>query len=185
MLEMEAYDISYMQKNNKTLISIIRDSIGTSKWAERSQINWECGDYIYSTRESSIDYAFNAIDAVIFHLKNNLSVYKENESFGKPWTWPVGDSRHAEILTNENYYKPGAIEQLEQRLTQIRKRLEGDITPGEAIDLILENWDYLWNYNTTYEAVEACVLLADHIADNKIIRRRLRDFSKNFKKNEK
>lgn len=183
MIHVMAYTPGYMKKDNLEFVKCVRDVIGGSEWITPAQDSkHEAGDYALGNREYHLDYVFNVFDNILWQIKNNIEFINSTPIIEgtdyKPWTLTAQDKRYKEVLSDQSNYTNEGIQQLEYRIRMIRKELEGEISPGRAMELIISNWDYLWQFKTTYEGIEYCLLLSRHLTEKPAIRRQLRHFAK-------
>ncbi len=183
MLHIMAYTPGYMKKENLEFVKCVRDAIGSSDWITPAQdAKHEAGDYELGNRKYHLDNVFDIFDHIIWHIRNNIDFIENNKHFDgteyRPWTLPCQDKRYKEVLSNQLNYTDEAIHSFEYRIMMIRKEFEGDISPGRAMELIISNWDYLWQFSSAYEGIEYCLLLSRNLSENPAIRKQLRRFAK-------
>lgn len=178
MTELMAYSEGYMKKENIDFLQVVRDAIGSSDWTDEDVYK---GDYQLGNREYHLDNVFDIFYIIADEIKRHKELaetpmFKEQDK--KPWDIPASDNRRKELLRDASIYSEAAIESFLQKEKNIRAELSKGVTPGRAIDLIIENWDYLWNYSSTYEAIEYCIVLTRRLTDKPMIRKKLRQFTK-------
>lgn len=178
MTELMAYSEGYMKKENIEFLQVVRDAIGSSGWTDEDVYK---GDYHVGNREFQLDQIFDIFHIITDEINRNIELAETplfKEQGKKPWEIPASDNRRKELLRNASIYSEAAIESLLQKEKVIRAELDSGVTPGRALDLIIENWEYLWNYTSTYEAVEYCIVLSRQLTDKPLIRKKLRQFTK-------
>lgn len=178
MTELMAYSDGYIKKENIEFLQVVRDAIGSSGWTDEDVYK---GDYHVGNREFQLDQIFDIFHIIADEIKRNIELAETplfKEQGKKPWEIPASDNRRKELLRNASIYSEAAIESFLHKEKSIKAELSKGITPGQAIDLIIENWEYLWNYTSTYEAVEYCIVLSRQLTDKPMIRKKLRQFTK-------
>lgn len=178
MTELMAYSEGYIKKENIEFLQLVRDAIGSSNWTEEDVYK---GDYSLVNREYHLDNIFDIFHIIADEIKRNIELAETplfKEQGKKPWEIPASDNRRKDILKDASNYSEAAIESLLQKEKVIRAELDSGVTPGRAIDLIIENWEYLWNYTSTYEAIEYCIVLSRQLTEKPLIRKKLRTFAK-------
>lgn len=181
VLNLMAYNEQYMNPNNVKFIQIIRDSLINSSWNDNEKNNYS--DYRISNKESYVDslsYIIRAYVQELEHRKNFVHSSPLLNGELEPWDMPVNDKRYVKILTNKDNYTDENIAHLKFIANNFEAGLKAANSPKEVVALIISNWDYLWNFSSTYEAVEYCVVLSNKVIDNALIKRNIRDFFKNF-----
>lgn len=183
ILDTMAYTQKYKMKDNINFIKIVREIVGSADWFE-SNDNYT--DYRLSNRETRLDNIadiFAVIVREIEHRKKmvNEPVFKDLN----PWDIEVQDERYRDILNDETYYTDVKIEELKIKEAKLRKSFNDNITPGKALDLIIEYWDYFWNFTNVYEAVEYCVTLTEKLTDKPLLRKKMRTFFLNLNSQQK
>ena len=93
------------------------------------------------------------------------------------YKFPVQDTRYTAVLKNPENYDEAVIDNFKQKEKNLRDALkDSHITPARVLDLIIENWEYMWNFSTVYEAVQYCVTLSSTLQDKPQIRKNMRNF---------
>lgn len=175
--EIQAYNEQYIKKGNVKFVKIVRTAIGSSEWIPRGEYR---GDYHVDNRIHHVDNLAEIFNVIARELEARVKVLEQpifKHSDIKPWTLEVQDNRYEEILTNEANYSPAIIEQFKHKANYFLSAIEENTYPGQILDLIIANWDYFWNFTSTYEAVEYCIALSAKVTDKPLIRKSLREFS--------
>ncbi len=181
MVQTMAYSPSYMSETNIEFVKVVRSAIGNSDWIEsEKEETYHPGDYRLNSRKRYIDGVFDIYQNIIRGINDNIEILEnspilKNNGY-EPWTLPVGDDRYKKILTESSNYTEEAIGKFQYQYDTIEKELATNITPGQALDLIMANWNYLWQFSVTYEAIEYCIVLSNTLTDNPLIRKQLRNF---------
>ena len=178
MTEIMAYNEGYIKKENIEFLQVVRDAIGSSDWTDKDVYK---GDYHVGNREFQLDQIFDIFHIITDEINRNINLAETpifNEQGTKPWEIPASDNRRKELLSDTSIYSEAAIESFLHKEKSIKAELNSGVTPGRAIDLITENWTYLWNYTSTYEAIEYCIVLSRQLTDKPMIRKKLRQFTK-------
>lgn len=177
VLETMAYSEGHMVKDNVEFMKIVRDCIGSSDWCE-NDANYT--DFRIDNRWRFVDTLADIFCILADELERRKSFVGTALIMRdvKPWDTsllPVTDKRREAFLTDEANYENDAVEAFRFRGQSLKKTFEDNVTPGRVIDLIIENWDFFWNYSCTYEATEYCVTLSN-ISDRPLFRKRMRKF---------
>lgn len=178
MTEIMAYSEGYMKKENIEFLQVVRDSIGLSDWTDKDVYK---GDYHVGNREFHLDQIFDIFYTITDEIKRHKELVETpvlKQQGKEPWEIPTSDNRLKDILKDASNYSEAAIESFLQKEKIIKAELNSGVTPGRAIELIIENWEYLWNYTSTYEAIEYCIVLSRQLTDKPMIRKKLRTFAK-------
>lgn len=182
MTTIQAYNKAYQTTENKSFINAVRMAIGTSDWDQNPE---NPGDYREDKRKYFIDILTEIPEKITRDLKERKQIAQEEfyaQAEIKPWELNIGDERYAEILGNEENYSDKNIAAYELDEKNFKRELEAAKKPGQILDVIEKYWDYLWKFQCSYEAVEFCIALSENITDNTIIRKKLRNFTKDFSK---
>lgn len=174
VLDVMAYTPMHMKKDNVEFIKVVREAVGAAEWFDPSD-NYT--DYRLNNRETRVDNIADILGVIVRELEHRSAMVKE-PIFGsmKPWEIPVQDDRYSEILKNEANYDEVKIAEFKMKEERLRSSFTDDITPGEALDLIIEYWEFIWNFSHVYEAVEYCVTLTEKLNDKPMIRKKMRAF---------
>lgn len=174
VLDVMAYTPKYMKKDNVEFIRVVREALGAAEWFDPED-NYT--DYRLNNRETRVDNIADILGVIVRELEHRLAMVKEPIfSSMKPWEIPVQDDRYSEILKNEANYDEVKIAEFKMKEERLRSSFTDDITPGKALDLIIEYWEYMWNFSHVYEAVEYCVTLTEKLNDKPMIRKKMRAF---------
>lgn len=174
ILDTMAYTPKYMVKDNIEFIKVVREAVGTADWFDPKD-NYT--DYRLNNRETRVDNIADILGVIVRELEHRSNMVKEPIfSSLKPWEIAVQDGRYSEILKDESNYNEVKIAEFKMKEEKLREAFNDDITPGKALDLIIEYWDYMWNFSHVYEAVEYCVTLTEKLTDKPLIRRKMRTF---------
>lgn len=174
VLETMAYNTRYMKKDNLEFIKVVREVVGTAEWFDPED-NYT--DYRLDNRKTRVDNVADILGVIVRELEHRSNMVKEPIfSSMKPWEIEVQDSRYATVLKDESNYDEVKIAEFKMKEAKLRASFTNDITPGKALDLIIEHWDYMWNFSSVYEAVEYCITLSDKLNDKPLIRRKMRTF---------
>ncbi len=177
LTELMAYNPEYTEYDNIDFVKVVRAAIGDSPWFSETELhNHYTGDYSLDNKHTYVDSAFSVFENAINMVLDNKKFAKEN-NIEEPWTLKASDKRYNEIINKEEYYSEEGLNSLEIRIKKIRKELNTDLAPGFILDMIIANWDFLWNFKSTYEAIEYCIRLASNISDNPSILKQLRAFT--------
>ncbi len=185
MIRLQAYNDNYMRKDNIELVKVIRDATGTSQWYKDGRY---AGDYALERREYYIDCMSEIYGAIARMIERNINL-SESKGFEEykdtPWRIPSQDLRYKKTLQDKNNYSRTVIQLFLQREADFKSEVEASTRPGQILDLLLNGWEYFWNFKTTYEAIEFCLALTENISDNALIRKRVREFSRNYSMDKK
>lgn len=174
VLETMAYNTSYMKKDNIEFIKAVREVVGTASWFAPAD-NYT--DFRLDNRKAKLDNIADILSAIISELEHRSNIVKKPIfNSMKPWEIDVQDSRYADILKDESNYQESKIAEFKMKEAKLRASFTDDITPGKALDLIIEYWDYMWNFSSVYEAVEYCITLSENLNNKPLIRRKMRTF---------
>lgn len=174
ILDTMAYTPKYMVKDNIEFIKVVRDAVGTADWFDPKDNNT---DYCINNRETIFKNIAKILGVIAEELEHRSNMVKEPIfSSLKPWEIAVQDGRYSEILKDESNYNEVKIAEFKMKEEKLREAFNDDITPGKALDLIIEYWGYMWNFSHVYEAVEYCVTLTEKLTDKPLIRRKMRTF---------
>uniref|UniRef100_UPI001F20DFBD hypothetical protein n=1 Tax=Roseburia hominis TaxID=301301 RepID=UPI001F20DFBD len=180
IIELMAYNHKYMKKDNLEFIKIIREVIGLSDWSDPED---NFTDYHISNRAFYVDRIARIFGIITKELEQRIELVKSpyfaNQDY-KPWMLEVQDKRRKDILEKEDNYSEIKIAEFKFREERLKNTFATNNTPGQVIDLIIENWEYFWNYSSVYEAIEYCVTLSENLNDKPIIRKKMRAFFKNL-----
>lgn len=180
ILDVMAYSTEYMNKQNLDFVKIVRDIIGSTVWYSPTD-NYT--DYTLDNRETRVNNITNILSTIVRELENRSNIVEKIPVFKNmnPWEITVQDDRYAEILKNKVNYTPEKIAEFKIKEEKLRLSLNDDkILPGKILDLIVENWDYIWNFSSAYEAIEYCVVLSKDLCDKPLIRKKMRTFFLNI-----
>lgn len=176
-LDVMAYSKKYKSFQNVEFVKLVRDMIGTADWDE--SLNDEYLDYKISDRKRIVNNIADILTTISNELdyRSNIAVQTTILPKIQPWELPIRDTRYAEILNNKSNYDPKKIASLKIEEEKLRSIFSVDnIRPSIILDLLIENWEYFWNFNTVYEAIQYCVILSDRVNDKPILRKKMRDF---------
>ena len=179
VLQMMGYRDEYLDRNNLDFIKIIRESLNGAAWDNNEDTNFT--DYRIENREFHIDNLSGIFKTIVTQLEFRKKFVNESKLLSEeltPWDMTVQDERYKDILMTEANYSDKAIENFKYIAQSFEEGLKQAITPKEVVDIIITNWEYLWNFASTYEAVEYCVVLANKLIDKPIIKRKIREFFK-------
>lgn len=175
VLDMMAYTPKYVKRGNVEFIKVIREAVGTADWYD-SEDNYT--DFRLDNRKTRLDVVADVLGTIVAELEGRIKIVQDMPALKdmQPWELPVQDERYAEILKNEANYGEAQIAEFKIKESKIRAAFTEDITPGRALDVIIEYWPYLWNFAFVYEAVQYCITLVKSLNDKPTIRKKMRAF---------
>lgn len=175
VLDMMAYTPKYMKKDNVEFIRVIREAVGAADWYDPED-NYT--DYRLDNRKTRLDVVADVLGTIVNEIEGRIRLINDMPALKemKPWELPVQDERYSEILKNEANYSEAKIAEYKIRAERINAAFTDDITPGKALELIIEYWQYLWNFSFVYEAVQYCITLTKSLNDKPMIRKKMRAF---------
>ena len=175
ILDMMAYTPKYMKQDNVELIKVIRETVGAADWYDPED-NYT--DYRLDNRKTRLDVVADVLGTIVDEIEGRIRLIKDMPALKemKPWELPVQDERYSEILKNEANYSEAKIAEFKIKESKIKAAFTEDITPGRALDIIIEYWQYLWNFSFVYEAVQYCITLTKSLNDKPMIRKKMRAF---------
>lgn len=169
ILEVVAYNEARRTPNKVRLAEIIKQAVSGKKWRE----DWamECGDYNPKRREPWLRVIYEVYERLVRDMENCENLIKSSELFEdkKPWEISANDG-----ITEERYFKKA---EFKVRAEILKRQVEdSEISAEEVVTLIIENFDVLHEYQSTYEALEYCIMCVQEVNDKEIIRKNLREF---------
>ena len=183
IIEYLAYDSEHRKSQNLEFLKLMIEIVGSSDWRSGNVIE---GDYTNRNRKDHVDRIFNIMDILKMHIQERKDLCESSPALKaaniKPWTMEVNDQTKVDILTKKETYEDMYIEMLDHRRDTILRELNNGVTPGRALELIAENWEYLYPYQSTYEAIEYCAKIAENLNENNILKKKIRRFCQRFHK---
>lgn len=181
-LDIMAHSKQYMSFQNVEFVKLVRDMIGAAVW---NSSNDEYLDCRISDRKKIVNNIADILVVISKELDYRLNLVVQTTALQKiqPWELPVKDNRYSEILNDKCNYDPKKIAYLKIGEEKFRSELCADnICPSRMLDLLIENWQYLWSFDIVYEAIQYCVILSDRVIDKPILRKNMRDFFRTSKR---
>lgn len=175
LLDLMAYTPKYMKQDNVELIKVIREAVGAADWYD-TEDNFT--DFRLDNRKTRLDVVADVLSTVVAEIEGRIKIVQDMPALKnmKPWELPVQDERYAEILKDESNYSEAKIAEFKIKESKIKVAFTDDITPGRALDIIIEYWQFLWNFSFVYEAVQYCITLTKTLNDKPLIRKKMRAF---------
>lgn len=175
ILDMMAYTPKYTNPDNVDLIKVIREAVGAADWYDPED-NYT--DYRLDNRKTRLNVVADVLGTIVKELEGRIRLINDMPALKdmKPWSLPVQDERYSEILKDSENYTEAKIAEFKIKESKIRAAFTEDITPGRALDVIIEYWPYLWNFSLVYEAVQYCITLVKSLNDKPMIRKKMRAF---------
>lgn len=175
VLDVMAYTPMHIKKDNVEFIKVVREAVGAADWYD-SEDNYT--DFRLDNRKTRLDVVADVLGTIVAELEGRIKIVQDMPALKdmKPWELPVQDERYEEILKNEANYSEAKIAEFKIKESKIKASFTDDITPGRALDLIIEYWQYLWNFSFVYEAVQYCITLTKTLNDKPMIRKKMRAF---------
>ncbi len=170
-IENMAYDENKRIKDNEIIFDILDDFLKNATW--KTEWTIDCGDYNPSRPEPWLRCIYSIYSEKIFFMKEAEEFLKEN---GKDITSKniAAATVHWGMSVSEEEYLHK--EDFVQKENQLRTIIEsGDFTPYQALKMIKENWDYLYRYQSTYEAIEYCIAASENHTTSKYFDAAFRD----------
>ncbi len=171
-IENMAYDDRKRIKENDIIFELLEDFLQNATW--KTEWTMDCGDYNPARPEPWLRCIHSIYGNKLFYIKNaeqlltdsNKEITAENvEKATSHWGIPV---------TAEEYTHKDDIASKEKSL---REKIEsGNFTPKEALLMVKDNWELLYPYQSTYEAIEYCVAASENHTTPKYFYSAFRDF---------
>lgn len=171
-IEHIAYDEDRRIKENEIILDLLEDFLQDATW--KTEWTMDCGDYDPTRPEPWLRCVYMAYSNKLYYVRaaeeNLANEGKEitAENIAKATSnWEIS-------LTEEDYLN---IAELKAKENFLREKIcSGDFTPKEALLLVKDNWDLLYTYQSTYEAMEYCIAASENYATPKYFYSAFRDF---------
>lgn len=171
-IEHMAYDEDRRIKENEIIFDMLEDFLQDAKWKKEWTI--DCGDYNPARPEPWLRIVYETYSNKLFYLRNAESNL-ENEGKEVSAKNVAESTSHWGIPVTEAEYLHK--EELEAKEAQLREKIcSGNFTPLEALLIVKENWDLLYTYQATYEALEYCIAASKDHATPEYFYSAFRDF---------
>lgn len=177
-LEKAAYQPEYMTPAMKEFLELLAEATTGGDFADFPE-NWS--DFMVTKYEIYVATLISIPKTLIREIEERISFCKQHPDYNlKPWELPVSDKRREAFLKNKLAYTKSNIMVLKYRAHELERRIIEGFSPKDVLLTIVEYWELLWNYQSTYEAAEYCVILTDFFWMDKVMWKKFRNY---FKKN--
>lgn len=177
ILSIIAYNDKRHLIENIQLVKTIKQAVTGNDW--KLARDSECGDYDPKCKNVWLNCIFSIYDNILNQINLRDEIAKNNTPFNNTNPWEI-EIPNAIPITKDIYFQKNNISVKRESLK--RQLNDPDVTPEIVVSLIGENFEYLYNYKSTYEALQFCILCCDEIADNPANRKSLRDFCRLIEK---
>ncbi len=171
-IEYMAYDDDRRIKENEIIFDMLEDFLQEATW--KTEWTMDCGDYNPARPQRWLDCIHEIYGNKLFYIKNaeqfltdfNKEITAENiEEATAQWGNPIS--------AEEYLHK----EEIAEKADTLREKVEsGNYTPKEALLMVKDNWNLLYPYQSTYEAIEYCVAASENHTTPKYFYSAFRDF---------
>lgn len=171
-LEHMAYDSHLRIKENEVIFDMLEDFLQDATW--KTEWTMDCGDYDPARPEPWLRCVYEIYSNKLYYLRN---AERNLENEGKEISAKnvaLATSQWGIPVTEEEYLHK---EELEAKEAQLREKIcSGNFSPKEGLLLVKDNWDLLYTYQSTYEAMEYCVAASENHTTPKYFYSAFRDF---------
>ena len=170
ILEYMAYIDCLRMEENKEIFEILEDFLESATW--KTEWTMDCGDYNPSRPEPWLRCVYSIYDNILHDISiaETLLVRSDKEIT----TEEVIGLIHNKSVTPEVYENRAKFKAKGKEIQSII--CGGNFTPKEALLLIEESWELLYPYQSTYEAIEYCILASENHTVHKYFDSAFRDF---------
>lgn len=154
IIETMAY-LDYLRiKENKEIFPILEDLIAKSDW--KSEWTEDCGDYDPDRSDLWLDCLYRCYDSKLRNFEASENTLKLMRKEITTENVLEMSKYHDSAITKEMYEKKDSLIKKRDHLKNI---VESKVlSPAEALNLIKENWNFLYNWQSAYEAIEFCII---------------------------
>lgn len=171
-IELMAYDDKKHLKENVIIFDMLEDFLQSSTW--KTEWTMDCGDYNPARPEPWLRCIHDIYGTKLHYMKEAEEILQDS---GKDVTAEniAATTAHWGITVSEEEYLHK--DEITLKESHLRTTIEsGNFTPIEALHMLKDNWDLLYPYQSTYEAIEYCVAASENHSTPKYFDAAFRDF---------
>lgn len=151
-----AYRDCLRLKENEIIFPLMEDFLNEATW--KSKHTLDCGDYDPLRPEPWFRFIYSIYDNMLF------DIYASEELL-KIWKQKITPESIMQVIQNpsitpEIYKNKDLLLLKKEELETIINR--NSFSPKEILLIIKENWNVLYHYQSTYEALEYCILCSEN-----------------------
>lgn len=171
-----AYHPHRQIKENCEIFEPLEGLLETATW--KTEYDASCGDYNPHRPEPWLRCIHSIFGNMLFYMDEAERQLSEEGAEITPENIAERAGTYINYIDVEICRNRKEIETKEAQLkSQINS---GDFTPKEALMMVKDNWQYLYPYQSTYEAIEYCVAASENHAKPKYLDAALRDLGQNL-----
>lgn len=169
-IERMAYRDCLHMKENESIFPMLEDFLENATW--KTEWTADCGDYNPHRPEPWLRCIYSIYDSMLLDIECSENLLRD---------WKKDITTEAVMqVTNSKSITPEIYEnraELTTKRDEIKAIIEAEnFTPKEALLLIKDNWNLLYPYQSTYEAIEYCIATSENHTEPKYFDSAFRDF---------
>lgn len=169
-IERMAYRDCLHMKENEAIFPIAEDFLEGATW--KTEWTADCGDYNPHRPEPWLRCIYTIYDSMLMDIQCSENLLKD-------WHKEITTDAVMQV-TNSKSITPEVYENREELATkrdEVKAIIDaGNFTPKEALLLVKANWNLLYPYQSTYEAIEYCIASSENHTEPKYFDSAFRDF---------
>ena len=165
-----AYRDCLHMKENETIIPLVEDFLQDATW--KTEWTADCGDYNPYRPEPWLRCIYSIYDSMLLDIECSENLLKNLKK--DITTEAVMQFINNKSITPEVYESKDKFSEKREEIKVIIET--GKFTPKEALLLVKDNWNLLYPYQSTYEAIEYCIAASENHTEPKYFESAFRDF---------
>ena len=164
--EVVAYDPVRRKPTCKTLADIVKQAVRGHSWVPE---NVWVGDYERDNKDRWLGCIYEILENVVEKIDLFSSIFKDEY----PWNSAAAKEANItkDVFLRRNY--------LEICANNYKDKIQNNkLSPEQAVDLIIENFEFMYQNQSTYEALIFCLLMSNGLNEKEFIMHDLRNFCK-------
>ncbi len=169
-IENMAYHDDFRISENAEIFPLLEDFLQVATW--KKEWSADCGDYNPQRPEPWLRCVHSIYSNILRDIETAEILL---DKWNKELTYDeIIKVCHNKTITPEMYANKDGIKAKRDELKAIIEK--GDFTPLEALLLIKDNWSHLYPYQSSYEAIEYCLMASENYTELKYFASAFRDF---------
>lgn len=171
-IEHMAYDDALHIKENEEIFPMVEDLLEGATW--KTEWDYGCENYNPSRPEPWLRCVHSIYGNKLYYIREAERLLEDSGKEITAKNIAETTAHWGTSISEEDYL---SRDSLQTKAEYLRKKINsGDFTPKEALIMIKDNWELLYPYQSSYEAIEYCVAASENHAKPKYFDSAFRDF---------